>query len=819
MRTSRSYLSFLSRALSGLALAIGLSSAIPAQQAPSKPKDVVIWGVSFGPDSKGSEAVVNEFRRRHPEYNVRILSMGAGAMDPQKLMTSIVGNVAPDVIYQDRFTIGDWASRGAFLTLDPYLHSDKDPFTPKPSQYYPAVWEEASYKGQVYAIPSVADDRILYWNRGIFKEKAAELTAAGLDPNRPPRTWSELLAYSKVLTEFNPDGTLKRAGFLPNFGNPWLYIYSFQNNGHFLSADGRKCTLADPENEEALSYMVKGYDIVGGYEKAKSFETGFLGKENDAFIIGKVAMKIDGDWIMADLARYGPHVDLDTAPAPVPDDRYYHRGRFANEKDTFITWLGGFSYAIPKGARNPDGGWEYIKFATSTEARVLEARESREWERHRGRVYLPRISASIEANDAVYKEFKPADPKFAKALKTHIDMMQFGRIRPVTFVGQLLWNEHARAIENACIKTMSPHDALMAGQTKVQKELDAFYQNEKLSEVPPAWPFTFFAVVLGLGVLLIAFCLSRVKMSKVGWSEARWGYLLTSPWLLGFLVFTLGPMLASLFFSFTSYNVLQPARWVGGVNYQTIFTSDFDLVKKAMGNAMYMAGVGTPLSLMTGLAIAILLNNAVRGIKVYRTLFYLPAIVPVMAASMLWIWLLFSDPNRGLINGIWSATFTKWIGAPAPGWLQAEAWAKPGLVVMGVWGAGGGMILWLAGLKGISSTLYEAAQIDGASPTRQFLSVTLPQLSPIIFFNMVIGLIGALQEFDRIYIMRPSKDGPIGPSDSLLTPVYHLFTNGFAYFKMGYASALAWMLFLVILILTLAQLQLSKFWVYQEVEA
>ena len=138
-----------------------------------------------------------------------------------------------------------------------------------------------------------------------------------LDPNRAPRTWSELLAYSKALTEFNSDGTFKRAGYFPNFGNTWLYLYSFQLNGSFMSPDGRKCTFDSPENVAALKYMVDGYDLEGGYEKAKGFETSFLAHENDPFIVGKVAMKTDGDWILADLVRYGPSLDVGVAPAPV----------------------------------------------------------------------------------------------------------------------------------------------------------------------------------------------------------------------------------------------------------------------------------------------------------------------------------------------------------------------------------------------------------------------------------------------------------------------------------------------------------------------
>ncbi|HEY0867658.1 MAG TPA: ABC transporter substrate-binding protein, partial [Fimbriimonas sp.] len=446
----------------------------------------MVWGIGLGPDTKGTEAVIREFEKRHPDVRVRTLSMGAGRMSPQKLMTSIVGNVPPDVINQDRFTISDWASRGAFMPLDGLIQKDlarNDPLTPKPEQYYPAVWKEASFGGKVYGIPTSADNRILFWNKARFRARAKQLRAAGLDPNRPPRTWSELLSYSKALTEYDKNGNLKNAGFLPNFGNVWLYMYAFQNNASFMSEDGRTCTLYTPEAEEALKFIVDGYDLVGGYERALAFQSGFQGGENDPFILGKVAMKVDGDWILSGLARYAPQMDLGAAPPPVPDDRYHKRGRFANEKDTFVTWFGGFSLAIPKGAKNPTDGWEYIKFATSTEGRLIENRAQKAWERRRGRSYIARLQGSQEANEALFREMKPADPKFAAALQQHIDLSKSGRIRPATFASQPLWDEHVRALEAASYHKMSPKEALLTGQAVVQRELDNYFGQSAYREI------------------------------------------------------------------------------------------------------------------------------------------------------------------------------------------------------------------------------------------------------------------------------------------------------------------------------------------------
>lgn len=745
--------------------------------------------------------------------------MGAGGMNPQKLMTSIVGDVAPDVIQQDRFTIADWASRHAFLPLDDFIKRDlkTDPKCPHKEDYYPAAWAEASYGGQVFGIPIGADDRILYYNKKIFREKADALRAAGLDPDRAPRTWSELLAYSKILTE-RKNGQLTRVGFMPNFGNSWLYLYAFQNNAKFMSDDGRTCTLDTPRSEKALQFMVDGYDLLGGYEECQKFGSGFMGNANDAFMIGKVAMKIDGNWILNDMSRYHPEIELGVAPPPVPDDRYYKRGDFKDEKDQFVSWIGGFCLAMPKGARNTEDAWQYIKFASSTEAIVISAEAQQAWEKHRGRTYIPLVYANAKVNEVIFNRFRPGDEKFARAVKEHIDLMKVGQIRPATFVGQLLWNNHQRAFEQAAYHKASPKQALMEAQASVQRELNAFFGQDKYPVINLQIPMF---IGIALGVLCIIGCViafMRMKLGRLARSEAKWAYLFIAPWLVGFIVFTAGPMLASLFFSFTKYDVLNEARWVGLNNFADVAGSDSGLVMKGLANAIYLAAVGVPLGLATGLAVALLLNTATRGMRFYRTFFYMPAIVPGVASAVLWGWVLTPDPNKGLINSIWQQTITPWLHAAPPAWLNSADWAKPALVVMGMWGAGSGMILWLAGLKGVPGTLYEAASLDGANPRQQFWSVTFPMLSPIVFFNMVMGFIGAMQEFDRIYIMKPGSDGSTGPDDSLLVPVFHLFNNAFTFFKMGYASALAWMIFAIILGLTFFQFKLAPRWVHYETD-
>ncbi len=768
---------------------------------------LVVWGLQSSEESKGQDAAVREFERRHPHIKVSLLQMGAGGMDPQKLMTSIVGKVPPDVIHQDRFTIGDWASRDAFMPLDDLLA--KDPGEIRKEDFYPACWQEATYKGKVYAIPYGTDDRALYYNRKLFRE-------AGLDPDRPPRTWEELHDYALKLTRKNPDGSFKTIGFIPNYGNSWFYLYSWQNGGEFMSPDGRRCTLNNPYSAEALRWLVKMYDDLGGAEKVNAFQSGFQSAELDPFFIGRIAMKIDGNWVLNSIARYAPDLDFGVAPAPVPSARLRGEGRFKGVPP-FITWSGGFSLAIPRGAKHVKEAWEFIKWMTSLEAARIMHRVQRAYNYSKGRPYVPNMSANRRINEVIFREFAPPDPRLRKALQVFLSLMPVSRFRPVTFVGQRLWDEHARAFELAIRHKKTPEQALADGQRIVQKELDKVFYRERYPLLP-LWvlPALFVLVLSGLVIAFVVVLRRTVRVGRLMRQEAIAGYLFASPWIIGFVVFTLGPILTSALLAFCDYDVLHPPRYVGLQNFRWLLSSSDDapLLLKSLYNAFYLSLLGIPLNMAVGLAIALLLNAKVKGMSLYRTLYYLPSIVPTVAAAILWVWVL--NPEYGLVNAAWRATLQNWLGWEPPKWLASEVWSKPGLILLGLWGAGGGMILWLAGLQGVPQQLYEAAEIDGASPFQQFRYVTIPMISPYIFFNLIMGTIGALQTFETVYVM--TGEPPGGPADSTLVPVLLLFRNGFQYFKMGYASALAWILFVLILSLALLQLRLGALWVHYEGE-
>jgi multiple sugar transport system permease protein len=284
--------------------------------------------------------------------------------------------------------------------------------------------------------------------------------------------------------------------------------------------------------------------------------------------------------------------------------------------------------------------------------------------------------------------------------------------------------------------------------------------------------------------------------------ENLMGWLFVSPWLLGFLAFTLWPFVQSLYLSFTRYNIVTPAKWVGVANYRMLLTEDERFWKSAVVTLKF-AAISVPLAIVAGVILALLLNTEVKGIAWFRTIFYLPSIVPTVATSVVFIWLL--NPNIGLINRLLGV-----FGVQGPAWLNTSPWAFYSLLLMAMWGVGGSMVIYLAGLKDIPGFLYEAATLDGASPLQKLTKVTLPMLTPVIFFNLVMGIIGSFQYFTQAYVMTPNG----GPDDSTLFYSLYLYQRAWKYLDMGYASAMAWMLFLVIVVLTTLVFRTQKRWVH-----
>ena len=751
--------------------------------------------------------------------------------DPTRFLVSVAGGMPPDVIRFDRFAVTEWAARNAFEPLDKYLAADlsqKRPDAIHAADYYPSCWGEVTYhdpvsgRSGVYGIPESLDSRAFLYNKDLLK-RAGFVDANG--EATPPRTWEDLEKMAAKLTEYDAQGRITRLGFAPNVGNAWLYIYGWMNGGEMMSADRKQCTLNDPRNVAALEWMAHMYDEVGGAQNVNAFQTSLQGGDLDPFLLGKVAMKIDGFWQVSLLAQFGQDLNYGVVPPPMPAAELA-KGRKP------LSWMGGWCFSIPSTSRHKQGAWELVRFLSGRKAAEIMAESRRLTMESQGRAFIPGQVSNRGINDWLFQKYvydnPRMDPKLADACRVYNGLIDGARFRPVTPVGQFMWNESRTATDNAVFKKLTPQQALDRATADVQRELDRVLSPPKGR--PLSWTAFFaayLAIMLGTAATVyrwdtndrfrkrILALLAKIGVRDIkagehldgmhsGYFRSQWkgGLFCAAPWIIGFLAFTGGPLLFSIVISFCEYDILNPPRMTGLDNYRWMFTQD-TLFWKSMGNTLYML-IGIPLGMGLSLGMALLLNLKIRGIAVWRTFFYLPSIMPAVASSILWIWIF--NPNAGLLNSVLAS-----FGIHGPNWLQDEHTSKISLIIMGLWGAGGGMIIWLAGLKGISESYYEAAELDGAGIGQKFFHVTLPMLSPYIYFNLIMGLIGTFQIFTQAFIMTEG-----GPVNSTLFYAYHLFNNAFRYLHMGYACAMGWVLFLIVFGLTVLQTQLSKRWVHYE---
>ncbi|WP_312093116.1 sugar ABC transporter permease [Niallia sp.] len=289
----------------------------------------------------------------------------------------------------------------------------------------------------------------------------------------------------------------------------------------------------------------------------------------------------------------------------------------------------------------------------------------------------------------------------------------------------------------------------------------------------------------------------RMKINR------RWFFIFISPWLIGFLGLTVGPMIYSFIMSFTDWDMLTKMEFVGLDNYINLFKDQIFLL--SVKNTFIYALMSVPVSLLVSLGMAYLLSFKLKGMRFFRTLYYLPAIVPVVASSILFTNILAAN---GLLNKVLG-----YIGIQGPAWLLEKGAVLYGFVLLALWGVGGTMVLLLSAINSIGDEMYEAAMMEGASRFKMFRSITIPLISPVIFFNLITGIIGSLQTFTQVYLL---TDGGPDNASSMIVP--YLYKNAFSYYRMGYASAMAWVLFAIILVLSLIVLRSSKMWVFYEEE-
>jgi multiple sugar transport system permease protein len=449
---------------------------------------------------------------------------------------------------------------------------------------------------------------------------------------------------------------------------------------------------------------------------------------------------------------------------------------------------------------NPEESFKLIKFLCGGAGAVDQSRLG---------LAIPPLKSVAYSDDFLAP---PGLPKISG--KVFLDAIDYARLQRLPRDAEL-WN---RLLEKHTPTALALNaEPVAANARKIEaewlQELNSPLRQREWS--PMRWDVVLWATAAAL-VTLVALAWWRSRAERLGpldRSMQRTGYLFILPWVLGFLALTLGPMVVSLLLSFTRWGGLSPmgdALAVGTANYRELFTRDRNFWDALRVTAWFVVLV-VPLSQVAALGVAVLMNVRVRGIAAYRTIFFVPSLIVASVVGAV-LWRQLYNDEYGLINGLLRPVLAVF-GTEPPDWLGEDArrWAIPAFVLMSVWGVGGAMILYLAGLKGIPVSLYEAATIDGAGRARQFWNVTLPMLSPLIFYNVVMGIIASFQVFVQAMVMTGG-----GPDNYTLFYVLQLYRQAFEFHNMGYASAMAWVLFVILLVLTVLVFRGSRRLVYYE---
>jgi len=737
------------------------------------------------------EKVIHEFeeecRREHesdptrPLYRIVAGQHGERGGSTRLLLT-VAGGSPPDVFYGDRAATADWIARGAFMRLDDFIAEDEQQGredTPRAERYYPGCWESVIFNGQVYGVPLTLGNVALLYNKDLL-QRAGFVYADGPERGeaRPPRTWEEVRDYCQRLTRWE-DGPLRRPtmiGFDPLHGAGSLEMYTHLAGGNLLSPDGRVCQLNSEPAAQGLKFIMDLYEVQGGIAAVRAMNFGPTGSPFDPFIQGRLAMKIDYQTAVKWQAAIKPDMRFGVASLPP-----------AVAADGPTSWATGWQACIPVGARNPRAGWALIRFLGSDRGQELMAEHQRRLTEANGKLFVPNQNPVPALNERLTARYVDGNPRLpADIRRAHDD---FQRLLPVstyspnTPIYNLMAAAQSETTERA-LYGLPPAEALGEESRIVQRELDRCLEPRGRRLPGGGWLVVAYAGLVAIGAV-IAIRFDSGRAAERGWrrTERRWGVLFASPWLLGFAVFTGGPLLFSLLLSFCDYDILRAPRWVGLENYRELLTEDL-AVRRALVNTLTMA-LAVPPCLAISLGLALLVNHAVWFRATWRVVFYLPVVVPLVASSLAWLWFLNAS---GPINQALA-----WVGLSGPNWLHDPVWSKPSLILMMIWTCGAGMMVWLAGLQAVPRSQYEAAALDGANAWQRFRHITWPHLAPFFFFNLLNGLIAAFQSFGEAFIMTAG-----GPNQSTLFLNYHLFNLAFQFGRMGYACALAWLLFVLL---------------------
>ena len=748
-----------------------------AQQARPIKLTVLHWG------EQAEDGVVDKLTQKFMAENptVQIERINAGTEFESKLKTMMAAGATPDVFYLRPDLFPAFASMHLLAPLSDRF--EKEPVDWK-SDFYPIVLDAFRYnpvtklvgdpKGILYGLPKDFTPTVFYVNLDLFK-------AAGVAVPYNGWTWDEFEADMKKITALSKGRASPiYGGFVeiwPDILRDILWTY----NADFFGSGGYRDVTNDSQQAQAALQMIVRTRLI---DRTVYNPTGVAKDLGEVFFNGSIGcIGPLGRWMTP---RYCTITKFKWDVVPVP-----YKVKPASQ--LFYT-----AWAISPGTKHPDEAYKLLKYLCGREGQIDQARLG---------LAVPCLKSVANSADFLSP---PGLPKVNTRL--FLDALSYSRLQQLPREPEwtrIVTDEINNAIQLGQVSTMQ---AAQNTKTAWLAVLDSPLQAKAWP--PMRWNTILLLTAAIFATLIFVLWLSarRENLGPIDRAQQRAGWTFIAPWLIGFFALTLGPMIVSLLLSFTKWSAMVPmsaAESVGTANYRQLFLGDHAFWQ-SLKVTLYFVALAVPVGQIAALAIAILMNSKVRAIEFFRTVYFVPSVVSGVALAVLWFQLFNND--YGLINKLIQPV-AGFIHSSAPDWFGQDAarWAVPAFVIMGLWGVGGGMIIYLAGLKGIPASLYEAATIDGAGPARRLWNVTLPMLSPLIFYNVVMGIIGSFQIFTQAKVM---TDGE--PNNTTLFYVLNLYRQAFELHNMGYASAMAWLLFLLILILTVLVFAGSKPLVYYE---
>jgi multiple sugar transport system permease protein len=748
---------------------------------------------------------IGRFEKAHPGIHVKFETVTTNYQE--KLLAQVAAHVAPDVAMMDPANFQRFASRGALLELNPLFR-----YTPgfDLSEYYKNLVDAHSLKGKLYVLPrDIAPCAIVYYNKKLFREAGIPYPDGTWTydfKERPELKDKDFLWVMHRLTMQKGKELPERWGYAPGWKDLWKEMTFLQMGARVVDnyESPTKLLFDDPRIIRATQFTAD-LSLKQRWMPSDTEITNVLqSNTRQMFTQQKVAMLQSGIWEVPELRKElkpgtPGYFDWDIAIAPV----------LAGGKRAYPT--GGSGYCILKETLHPREAWLLTQWMAGEPGMMAMARAG---------IAQPGIRKLALREPWIPGPHTPAEQQVPHNRIITDQAAPYVVFSPTSVYWSEVSGIAGQKNEQVYRGEMTAEAALKETNARAQARLDTLIREQNLPLYNWRWGSLVGLVLIGaLGTWIYA--PERGKRRSLRQKRDNLaGYLFVLPCLLGMLIFTAGPMVLSLLMSFSEWDIVRPAHWRGLGNYVEAATIDPTFWKALQVTFVYTL-VAVPLGVMGSLGLAMLLNTKVKGMPLWRTCYYIPSLASAVASAL--IWKKVFQVDGGILNSIiygadGKGNFLGLASLLAPladssgriNWLGSEKTALASLIIMSLWGIGGGMVILLAGLQNVPQYLYEAATLDGAGPLKRFRNVTLPMVSPTLFFALVTGFIGSFQVFNSALLM---TDG--GPNMSTTFFMLHLYKQAFLSLRMGYASALAWVLFFVILIFTVLQLRMSR-WVYYE---